>query len=348
MMYSENYIAIPPGETIKEQLSQRAMTQKEFTLRMGMSSKHINRLINGNVELTHQVSLKLESVLGVPASFWNNLESTYRENLARVQDELNMHEEEEIAKLIPYAQIAKLGWVDSTRLIKDKVRNLRAFFEVSDLSLISNLPIPGVAFRIANNKQKNNYALAVWTQKAKIEARKEEVSTINISKLKKRIQEIRSLSLEPFLTSVTKLSEIFSQCGIALVLLPHINDSYVHGASFIDGKKIVLVLSTRGKNADIFWFSLFHELHHIIENHIKNYNNCDENEISADVYARDTLILPNDYSCFVEKSNFSKDEILEFSKKIGIHPGIVLGRLQKDNYVLFNYHTELKDKYIIN
>ena len=74
-------IAVPPGATIREQLENRDIPQKEFALRMGMSEKNISSLINGKVELTPEVALRLESVLGLPARFWNNMESVYREQL---------------------------------------------------------------------------------------------------------------------------------------------------------------------------------------------------------------------------------------------------------------------------
>ena len=75
MIRSQSYIAVPPGATIKEQLEDREMSQKEFAARMDMSEKHISRLINGDVQLTQETALRLEMVLGVPAKFWNNLES---------------------------------------------------------------------------------------------------------------------------------------------------------------------------------------------------------------------------------------------------------------------------------
>lgn len=74
-------IAVSPGATIREQLENRDITQKELALRMGMSEKDISSLINGKVELTPEVALRLESVLGLPARFWNNMESVYREQL---------------------------------------------------------------------------------------------------------------------------------------------------------------------------------------------------------------------------------------------------------------------------
>ena len=87
---SETYIAIPPGETIKEQLEDRDMSQKEFARRMDLSEKHVSRLLNGKVGLTHDTALKLESVLGIKAEFWNNLENRYREKLALVKSENEM------------------------------------------------------------------------------------------------------------------------------------------------------------------------------------------------------------------------------------------------------------------
>ena len=76
MVKSRSFIATPPGATIKEQLLDRGLSQKEFAVRMGMSEKHISKLINGEVQLTPDVAVRLEMVLGVPAKFWNKLEST--------------------------------------------------------------------------------------------------------------------------------------------------------------------------------------------------------------------------------------------------------------------------------
>lgn len=93
MVRSRSYIATPPGATIKEQLNDREMSQKEFAARMDMSEKHISKLINGEVKLTPEVAVRLEMVLGVPAKFWNNLEAVYREKLLKVESENTMDDE---------------------------------------------------------------------------------------------------------------------------------------------------------------------------------------------------------------------------------------------------------------
>lgn len=80
MVKSRTIIATPPGVTIKEQLSDRGMSQKEFSARMELTEKHISRLINGEVRLTTDVANRLEMVLGIPANIWNNLEAIYKKN----------------------------------------------------------------------------------------------------------------------------------------------------------------------------------------------------------------------------------------------------------------------------
>lgn len=98
MVKSRSFIATSPGATIKEQLFDRGLSQKEFAVRMDVSEKHISKLINGEVQLTPDVAVRLEMVLGVPAKFWNKLEATYREKLIKANAENDMDADKELAK----------------------------------------------------------------------------------------------------------------------------------------------------------------------------------------------------------------------------------------------------------
>ena len=80
-------IAIPPGETIKEQLEDRHLTQKDLARLTGLSEKHISRLVNGQVILTPETAARLEQAIEVPARFWLALEAGYRADLLKVQEE---------------------------------------------------------------------------------------------------------------------------------------------------------------------------------------------------------------------------------------------------------------------
>ena len=116
----------------------------------------------------------------------------------------------------------------------------------------------------------------------------------------------------------------------------------------MDGGKIVVGLTARGKDADKFWFSLFHELAHIILGHIGQVNGTTEDdELGADAWARDTLIPMEVFDDFRNKSNYSATSICKFAKQQGIAPGIVVGRLQNEGCIKHSMLNDLKERYEI-
>ena len=348
MTRSRSFIATPPGASIKEQLIERGMSQKEFATRMDLSEKHISKLINGDVQLTTDVAIRLEIVLGIPAQFWNNLEAIYREKLTRVEAENTMDVDEVVARQFPYNEMAKLGWVPTTRNSKEKVINLRKYFEVVELSLLDNNQITRIACRRLATTKKSDLSVIAWSQQAKIEARNVQTSSINIKGLIQVIPKIREMTLLQPMEFCSPLQSLLSEYGIALIFLPHLKGSFLQGASFIDGKKIVIGLTTRGKDADIFWFSLFHELAHIILGHIGQImGTTEEDEKKADQWAKDTLISPIEFEKFKTHNDFTESSIHAFAAQQGIAPGIVVGRLQNEGCIPFSTLNQLNTQYDI-
>lgn len=87
MIKSKTFIATPPGATLKEQLEERNMTQTEFASILGITQKHMSNLIHGKTALTQEMARKLELTLGVPATFWMNLETIYQQKRIRAEEE---------------------------------------------------------------------------------------------------------------------------------------------------------------------------------------------------------------------------------------------------------------------
>ena len=348
MIRSKTYIATPPGATIKEQLLDRGMTQKEFAIRLDVSEKHLSKLINGDVCLTPEMAIKLETVLNIPASFWNNLESLYREKILKAQDEIQMEEDIEIAKKLPYAALVKLNWIEKVTRIEEKVVNLRKYFEVSKLTLLSNASLNKVAFRRISITDKADCALLAWIQQAKVRARNIHTEKININLLKENLNTIKKMSIQNPDDFCEDLITLLKQCGIALIFLPHLPGSYLHGATFIDQNKIIIGLTVRGKDSDKFWFSFFHEIGHIVLGHINNpEGTCDQDEEDANQFARETLIPSKDFNEFLLNYDITKKSIISFAKHLEICPGILVGRLQKEKYIPYTKFNDLKQKFEI-
>lgn len=348
MVRSRSFIAMPPGATIKEQLRDRGMTQKEFAVRMDLSAKHVNKLINGSVQLTPEVAVRLETVLGIPAKFWNNLEAIYREMIVKAEAENSMEEDEAIAKRFPYSEMAKYGWIQETRKAKEKVVYLRQYFGVVKLSILDDEQIVRIACRRLAISDKSDLALMAWAQKAKIQARDIRTKPININGLVAAIPTIRKMTIMDPSEFCPEIINTLKDCGVALVFLPHLKGSFLHGATFMDGNKIVVGLTARGKDADRFWFSLFHELAHIVLGHVGKVNGTtDTDEEDANNWSRDTLIAPEEFAAFRQEKDYSESSVLAFAQKQEIAPGIVVGRMQREGLIKYSMLNNLKVQYEI-
>lgn len=101
------------------------------------------------------------------------------------------------------------------------------------------------------------------------------------------------------------------------------------------------MVNDRRLNADSFWFTLFHEIGHIINGDfgISFEKEAGIQEAAADKFAEDSLIPPEKYKQFVIKRQFQLEDIRRFATEIERDPGIVLGRLQKEGLVAFDDWT---------
>ncbi len=348
MVRSRSVIAIPPGETVKELLEDRGMSQKELAFRIGMSEKHISKLINGEVQLTVDMARRLEMALGPSVQFWCKLEAFYREDLLKANEENAMEADIAIAKKLPYKEMVNLGWLEDLTAWTERVICLRKFFEVAQLEFLQESLLPAIACRKLSDTEKSDLALISWAQKAKLEARNITTKAINAEGITRDIPKLRRMTIMNPEEFCPELAHILAGRGVAIVFLPHMKGSFLHGASFRDGKKIVIGLTVRGKDADKFWFSLFHELGHIALGHVgRAEGTAEEEERAADDFARDALIPPEPYAAFVEQGEFQKSSVFRFADSIGIDAGIVVGRLQKEGHVAYNRLNELKTKYEI-
>ena len=128
-----------------------------------------------------------------------------------------------------------------------------------------------------------------------------------------------------------RLKELLASCGVALVLLPNLKNCGVNGAVKWLGKdKVVLDLNDRRKYADTFWFALFHELGHVLQQRVKVLLVSEKNkagletdaliqklETEADLFSQDTLIPKDEYLEFIEDNprGFTSDSVRAFAKK---------------------------------
>jgi len=360
-METNNYqsdLAIHSGEFLQEVLEDLGMSQIELSHRIGRPTQMINEIIKGKKSITPTTAIELEDVLKVPAHIWMGLENEYQMIQAKNQEIEQIKKETSLLSKFPYIDLVKVGLVKETRKAVERVEELRAFFAVARLEQLEYVKIYQPAFRVSDHKTISHEAIASWLQASRVEASNIKTETFDKKMLEDSLSELKSLmNLKDICEAIKEIKRVLSDCGIAFVMLPHFKGAKVNGATFwLDKKKkAVLAMTIRGGFSDIFWFSFFHELGHILL-HTKRevfledgYSDpaLETQESEADNFARDFLIDSEDYQDFVAKEDFSKQAILSFAIEQKIKPSIVVGRLMHEEIVAYSDYrlTPLRDRY---
>jgi len=353
-IYSD--LAIPPGEYLEEVIDDLGMTKDELARRMNRPAPKLSAIFKGGKTITPDTALQLEKVVGVPAHVWTGLEAEYRLALARShqeEEQRHLKKESHLMKLFPYSYLAKLGLVAKKNRSTEKVMELQRFFGVASLNTVLSLRRYQAAFR-AGRPERSPEAVAAWLRIGELGAQRMRCAPLRKSRLKDALEAVRAMTLQTPEGFQENLHELLADSGVALVLCPHLPRTYAHGATFWLGRdKAVVMMTIRYKWADVFWFSLFHELGHILLHNpqtvILEGENDDpalkELEDEADQFAADTLIPPKPYEAFVKAGRFFAKNIELFARQMDISTGIVVGRLQKENHIRPSWHNSLRMRF---
>ncbi len=337
-------LIIHPGETLAEVIEDRDMSQRELAIRTGMTEKHISTVISGKKSISPAFARKLEYALGIEASFWMNLQSNYDRELLEFE-EVNNITSEEISVLKNLKEVIRMwtdyGWIEETANPAATVLDSRKLLGISNL-----LNAPKITYSASYRIQRNSagvdpYVLFAWQMMCEKVTKDIEVADeVDLEKLRESIPEIKKTMFLRANQIQRRLAEIFAECGIVFKIVPHFTGAPVQG--FIkktDNGSLILCMTIRQKFADIFWFTLFHEISHILNGDMKTIlidfdSVSGEVEDRADKMASDFLINAKDYKLFVESEGYKKSKDIErFAETQSVRSHIVLGRLMKEGLI---------------
>lgn len=353
--YEPDY-AVLPGDTLLETLEYFNISQAEFAQRTGRPLKTINGIIKGYVAITPESALQFEKVLGVPASFWINLESNYQEQIARQRERDTLAQQINWLNQIPIRDLIKNGWIKDTEDKIACIQEVLSFFGVASVDAWrKNYLDPQVSYRKSAAFKTDPVVAAAWLRKGEIEALKIECKDYNEARFTSALKEIRLLTVKSPDVFESKMVQLCAESGVALTFIKELPKCPVCGATrWLSPKKALIEMTLRYKSNDHFWFTFFHEAGHIIKHgkrdvfiDVEKVDNNDIKEAEANKFARDLLIDPISYKKFTNSNKvFSEVKVKDFAEQIGIAPGIVVGRLQHDGKLPYSYLNKLKTKFI--
>jgi addiction module HigA family antidote len=342
-------IAFHPGYYLKEIIDESGLTQEDFAKRLGTTPKNLSILVRGEQTLSIDIATKLSRMLGTTIAYWLNLQQAFDEKAAEFLSEEELKKEREVFKLIDYKYFRdNFGMPDLPRKVDEQIKQVREFLSVSSLTVLEERNLT-VSFRSYNEalSRSNIVNANAMVQIAINRALKVENPKYNKKKFEKAVAFAltQTKNHDGFLTEIKRS---FEQAGVVLVVLPNLKSSGINGATKrVDGKVMIMV-NDRRNYADTFWFTLFHEIGHVLNGDLGiTFKN--EAEDDADLYARRSLIPEEAYAEFSKrKKTFTEDDIRSFADAIDQDPGIVYGRLQIDGKIPYTetyLSSRLRHKY---
>lgn len=349
----ENKIAFHPGYYIKEYIEESGLTQEDFAVRLGTTPKNISYIIRGEQSISIDIANKLSRMIGTSVKYWLNLQNEFDILLCDIKNLQELVEEKEVFKYLKYSYFRdNFNLPNIPNKVDEQIKCVRDFLNVSSLTVFKKKDMYVNFRKVALNQTESNIIKAnIMVQIAtNLSMKNIDIPKFDKQQFIKSIEYALTLTKEHFISS-NLIKESFYNCGVDLHILPSITGSKINGATKKIGNHIMLMINDRNSNSDSFWFTLFHEIGHIINGDlgISFENDEGEKEERANKFAEDKLIPLKEYDEFKKEKNFSVQNIIDFSKKIDRDPGIVLGRLQKDKIIEFNdwKYSSLKKKYQI-
>ncbi|NCC31000.1 MAG: addiction module antidote protein, HigA family [Chloroflexia bacterium] len=356
--YQPDYVS-PPGETLEELLDERGMSQAELAERTGRPKKTINEIVQGKTAITPETALQFERVLGTPASFWLTREQQYREFLACQHDDEQLGQQIAWLNEVPWREMVKRDWIEAC---DEPINQLRAVLRFFGIASPHQWAAVTATFRQSQAFVANEMAVATWLRQGERLAQAIACAPYDATRFRQALQAARTLTREEPAIGLQRLPALCAPAGVAVVIVPELPQTQLCGAArWLTPTKALIQLSLRYKRDDQFWFSFFHEAGHILlhgkreayldtdkreqTEHAEEVNRfVAKREEEANRFAAHLLIPPEALKSLVAQHHptFSAAVIERLAAELGIAPSIVVGRLQREQYVPYSHFNRLK------
>lgn len=350
-------LATHPGLMLADEIEANGYNQIDFAKLIDLKRSQLNEIIKGKRNVNADLALLLEKALGIDADFWMEAQKNYDLDRARIEaknkEQLEAIEIWNVAKeFIPISFFKKEKIITGNPSVD--INKIKEIYNVQNLDQLATLSVQNnyVRFKKSNALKTNVVNIMGWVKLVQYKASQQTVVSFDNENKEKLIAQLRSILVENK-NVLKKVATVLNENGIKLVYQTKAEKTPIDGVSFWSNGNPAIGMTLRHSRIDNFAFTLFHELGHIYEHLINNnqvefidldfknekedYRNSAE-EKQANEFAENSLINEADWNQFKKNlvQNNNDEAILDFAKKIKIHPSIVRGRVC---FTLNNFRT---------
>ncbi|MFZ2492263.1 MAG: helix-turn-helix domain-containing protein [Thermoanaerobaculia bacterium] len=340
--------AFPPGEFLRDEMEERGWSQVDLAEVLGKPTAAVNELVLGKREITPATARSLAEAFGTSAQYWLNLESTYRlylEAQKRTSDGA-VARRAKLYEKAPVKDMIRRGWISGSSNIDVLERDVCDFLGIEAID--DEAPELAHAARKSASYGSVTPALRAWLCRARAIASTAPVSaTFEKESTRRAISELQLIL--PAAADVRQVARILAENGIRMVVVETISKAKVDGVTmWLDDRSPVIALSLRYDRIDWFWFTLLHELVHVtrgdgktipIVDDLDERDDAPDSERTANAQAQEWLVPADEMNDFIARTTplYSRVKVENFAKRIKVHPGIVVGQLQKRKEVEWSH-----------
>jgi len=326
-----------PGDFVRCAMESNNWTQSDLAYAIGTKPAAINQILNNKRAISHNMARAIGMALAIDPSEIATIQAMW-DVLNADEPDPSIEARARILSQYPLREMVSRGWVDPDHKNGTLEEQVCRFFGVKTLDEIPHL---------THSAKKTNYddvppEQLAWLFRVKTIAAEMTTPAYNRNLL---IEAVASFSdLRAKQDGVRHVPKLLEEAGVRFVVVESIAKSLIDGVCFwLDKSSPVIGLSMRYDRIDNFWFVLRHECAHVIHGHgIENaILDCDlngdpalsvnEEERIANEEAADFCVPAKKMQSFYLRKNpyFAEREVLAFSKRMNVHPGLVVGQLQR-------------------
>lgn len=340
-----------PGEHLLDELDARGWTQTEFAEIIGRPVRLVNEVINGKKGITPETAREFGAALGTSAEFWMNLNTAY--HLWRANEDVSqIAHRAKMRNLYPIREMTLRGWIQSSEDSQVVESQLFRFFEVGSLDEQPRLAITAATKRSDSESDGLTAIQTTWLYRVKHIADTMQVPQYSKKSLESSLIQLKAYREAP--DEIRHVPQLLEKCGIRFVIVEALPSSKIDGVTFwLDPHSPVIGLSLRFDRIDNFWFVLRHEIEHILNEDGKDtvivdsdlekvsmeMENLSTEEKIANTAAAEFCVPQKELENFIVRVGplFSRTRVLAFAQKKEVHPGLIVGQLQRhlQRYDLF-------------
>ena len=338
----------PPGRILSRELEARGWTQKELAKIIGRPEQAISEIVNAKKQITPETARELAAAFGTSAALWVNLEASYQlHQVQKKEVDRDIGRRARLRELAPVADLQKRGWIKDTNDLDELEREICTFFNINSPN---ETPTLLAHLRHSAHRGPETSLLSAWAMRLENRVRQE----ASLPRFRKKEILAALPELLECAATVERIKGVpgwLRSNGVHFLLEKHLPKTYVDGAAFFVDRHPVVALTLRYDRIDNFWFTLLHELAHLLLGHQGVYVDRlegssddaknDETEREANAQAKAWLFPEGAFEAFLQDECFSKACIESFAEGQRRHPGIVVGRLQWEGSISYRAHRSL-------